>query len=153
MVILQACAEYFAEYGTKVRELSERFPLEGLPLVGESAQKAFVTLLGAILRLRNVLDSFDDFIGADLLTDGQLQDYTSHYLDLHAEFRKVSEGEKDGINDDVVFEIGGIRNSCGSDEPTGGRVEVISAADRCSFSGCATRTYTPRSLVCHSRGK
>jgi type I restriction enzyme R subunit len=88
-----------------VRELLARFPLDQMPVVGEAAQKAFIALFGAVLRLRNILASFDAFAGDDPLTDGQVQDYISHYLDLHAEFRKLNEAEKEAINDDVVFEI------------------------------------------------
>lgn len=105
IVVLKPYAEYFALYRTKVRELLERFPLDRMPIVGEAAQKTFIALFGAILRLRNILASFDDFTGNDLLSDGQVQDYISHYLDLHAEFRKAVEAEKEAINDDVVFEI------------------------------------------------
>jgi type I restriction enzyme R subunit len=51
------------------------------------------------------LSSFDDFAGYEILTERQLQDYRSVYLDLYAEFRRESEVEKESINDDVVFEI------------------------------------------------
>lgn len=105
IVILKPYADYFAAYRTKVAELLARFPLDAMPIVGEAAQKAFIALFGAILRLRNILASFDDFAGNDLLTERQVQDYIGHYLDLHAEFRKAVEAEKETINDDVVFEI------------------------------------------------
>src|SRR5207248_9869997 len=49
--------------------------------------------------------SFDDFAGNEILSARQLQDYQSVYLDLYAEFRKVSNAEKEPINDDIVFEI------------------------------------------------
>lgn len=58
-----------------------------------------------ILRLRNILTSFDEFAGQELLTERDYQDYQSIYLNLHAEFRGVKEAEKESINDDVVFEI------------------------------------------------
>lgn len=105
VVVLRPYAEYFAAYQDKVKELLERFPLHNMPIVGEAAQKAFIALFGAILRLRNILLAFDDFIGNDLLSDGEVQDYISHYLDLHKAFRKVNEAERESINDDVVFEI------------------------------------------------
>src|SRR5262249_38821143 len=82
----------------------ERFPL-GEPIIGENAQKEFIALLGAILRLQNILTSFDEFAGNELLTERQSQDYRSIYLNLYAEFRGGSEAEKESINDDVVFEI------------------------------------------------
>jgi type I restriction enzyme R subunit len=104
IVLLQPYGEYHAEYAERVGELLERFPL-GEPIVGETSQKEFIRLLGTILRLRNILVSFDDFAGDEILSARQLQDYQSVYLDLHAEFRRLAQAEKESINDDVVFEI------------------------------------------------
>ena len=72
---------------------------------GEAAQKAFIKLFGAILRLKNILTAFDDFAGNEILSQRDFQDYQSVYLNLYAEFRSASEAEKESINDDVVFEI------------------------------------------------
>ncbi|MFT3877706.1 MAG: type I restriction endonuclease subunit R [Propioniciclava sp.] len=104
IVLLKPYAEYYAEYAAKVEELLTFFPL-GEPIIGEKAQKVFIALFGAILRLENILTSFDDFAGQELLTERQSQDYRSVYLDLYAEFRAAAEAEKESINDDVVFEI------------------------------------------------
>jgi type I restriction enzyme R subunit len=104
VVLLKPYSDYYGEYSEKLRELLERFPL-GTPIVGESAQKDFIALLGAILRLQNILTSFDEFAGNEILTDRQAQDYRSIYLDLYAEFRKDKDAEKESINDDIVFEI------------------------------------------------
>ncbi|MDY0339605.1 MAG: type I restriction endonuclease subunit R [Coriobacteriia bacterium] len=104
IVLLKPYAEYYAEYSEKVTELLEDFPL-GTPIMGESEQKAFIVLLGAILRLQNILTSFDGFAGNELLTERQEQDYRSVYLDLYAEFRRTADAEKESINDDIVFEI------------------------------------------------
>ena len=104
IVLLKPYAEYYGEYSEKVDELLERFPL-GTAIIGESAQKAFIALFGQILRLQNILTSFDDFAGCEILTERQLQDYRSVYLDLYAEFRRDQTADKEQINDDVVFEI------------------------------------------------
>jgi type I restriction enzyme, R subunit len=104
VVLLRPYAEYYDEYAAKVSELLERFPL-GRVIVGEAAQKQFIALFGSILRLRNILQSFDDFVGNQLLSDRDVQDYTSVYLDLYAEFRVTRDAEKESIVDDVVFEI------------------------------------------------
>ena len=104
IVLLKPYAEYYDEYADKVQELLTRFPL-GQPIIGESAQKAFIALFGQILRLQNILTSFDDFAGNEILTDRQGQDYRSVYLDLYAEFKKDATAEKESIVDDVVFEI------------------------------------------------
>ena len=104
IVLLKPFGEYYEEYSERVTELLESFPL-GAPIVGESAQKAFIAAFGAILRLRNILQAFDDFAGNEMLTARQTQDYQSVYLDLYAEFRREADAEKESINDDVVFEI------------------------------------------------
>ncbi len=59
--------------------------------------------------MRNILDSFDEFVGNEILTDREFQDYRSIYLDIYAHFRAQADGEKESINDDVVFEIELIR--------------------------------------------
>lgn len=104
IVLLKSYAEYYADYEKRVREMVSGFPLDR-PIVGEAAQKAFIKLFGAILRLKNILTAFDDFAGNEILTAREFQDYQSLYLNLYAEFRSASEAEKESINDDVVFEI------------------------------------------------
>ncbi|TYL51174.1 type I restriction endonuclease subunit R [Agromyces mariniharenae] len=104
IVLLKPYLEYYNEYAEKVAMLLREFPL-GQQIVGEAAQKDFINLFGAILRLQNILTSFDDFAGNDLLTERQGQDYRSVYLDLYAEFRKGHDADKEIINDDVIFEI------------------------------------------------
>jgi type I restriction enzyme R subunit len=104
VVLLKPYGEYYNDYAEKVTELLAAFPL-GQPIIGESAQKEFIGLLGAILRLQNILTSFDEFTGNEILSDRQAQDYRSIYLDLYAEFRKGTDADKEQINDDIVFEI------------------------------------------------
>lgn len=50
-MLLRPYGEYYGDYAEKVAELLSTFPL-GQPIVGEAAQKAFITLFGAILRLQ-----------------------------------------------------------------------------------------------------
>ncbi len=104
VVLLRPYGEYYDEYATKVTELLDGYP-PGELIVGEDNQKQFIALFGAILRLRNILTAFDDFAGHEILTPRQLQDYQSLYLDLYADWRRVTVADKETINDDVVFEI------------------------------------------------
>lgn len=104
IVLLKPYAEYYGEYEKRVAELLAMYPL-GQPIIGEAAQKAFIKLFGSILRLRNILTAFDDFAGNEILSQREFQDYQSLYLNLYAEFRSISEADKEAINDDVVFEI------------------------------------------------
>lgn len=104
IVILKPYSDYYQEYTETVARLLTEFPL-GQVIESEAAQKEFIKLFGAILRLQNILTSFDEFDGNEMLTERQNQDYRSIYLDLYAEFRKASATEKESIVDDVVFEI------------------------------------------------
>jgi len=103
LVVLKPYGEYYTEYAAKVAELLDRFT-PGQQIVGEQNQKDFIAILGAILRLQNILTSFDDFEGNEILTERQMQDYRSEYLNLYASLRRPTD-EKETINDDIVFEI------------------------------------------------
>ncbi len=104
IAILKPYGEYFTEYEQKVKELLIQFPLGEL-IVGEQSQKDFVGLFGGILRLQNILTSFDEFESSEILSERESQDYRSVYLDIYAEFRKDRDSDKEHINDDIVFEI------------------------------------------------
>ncbi len=104
IVLLKPYGDYYAEYAERAHELLGGFPLDE-PIIGEIAQKEFIALYGQILRLENILTSFDEFAGNEILAERQSQDYRSVYLDLYAEFRKDATAEKESINDDIVFEI------------------------------------------------
>jgi len=91
-------------YKELVAELQEHFPLP-VYIEGEQAEKDFIKLWGAILRLRNILSSFDEFAGNEILTEREFQDYQSVYLDLYDKLRKHKDADKENINDDIVFEI------------------------------------------------
>lgn len=60
--------------------------------------------------MRNLLSSFDEFAGKELLTERDLQDYLGRYQDLRDEWRNRNrDGQKEDITDDVVFEVELIR--------------------------------------------
>lgn len=93
-------------YADMMEELKEKFPLSEPQIVGEQNQKDFISLFGAILRMRNLLSSFDEFVGKELITEYDLRDYLSRYQDLHDEWkRKREQGESTDIIDDIVFEV------------------------------------------------
>lgn len=90
-----------------LEELEMKFPV-GQPIIGEQNQKDFISLFGAILRLRNILTAFDAFAGRERISDRDLQDYQSIYIDLYQQL-KTEKTEKENINDDIIFEIELIR--------------------------------------------
>ena len=97
-------------YGYKelVEELQEKYP-DGYKPIGEEDERRFITLFGSLLKSINVLQSFDQFEGQQLLSDGQMQDYQSNYLDLKDKWRKRGNGDKEVVNDDIIFETELIR--------------------------------------------
>ena len=117
IVLLQSFKDYYYGYesvdGTPkpgyvdmVEELIEKFPLSEPQIIGEQNQKDFIALFGAILRMRNLLLSFDEFKGKELITERDLQDYLGRYQDLRDEWKRKREaGESTDIIDDIVFEI------------------------------------------------
>ena len=117
IVLLQSFKDYYygfisAEnkpvpgYVDMVEDLGEKFPLGEPQIMGEQNQKDFIALFGAILRMRNLLVSFDEFQGKELLTERDLQDYLGRYQDLRDEWkRKRQAGESTDITDDIVFEV------------------------------------------------
>ena len=89
-----------------IAELTAEFPLAEERITGEKAQKKFIALFGAVLRMRNLLTAFDDFEGKEILSERDLQDYLGRYQDLRDEWKKKRENEeKEDITDDVVFEL------------------------------------------------
>lgn len=95
-------------YSELVDQLKSEFP-EGQPVMGEDEEKRFVALFGSLLKSINILSTFDQYEGREELSDRQLQDYQSHYLDLRDKWRRRKPGDKENINDDLIFETELIR--------------------------------------------
>lgn len=95
-------------YVNMMEDLNTKFPLSKPQIIGEQKQKNFISLFGAILRTRNILLSFDDFKGKELISERDLQDYLGRYQDLRDEWKRKSQESTD-ITDDVVFEVELIR--------------------------------------------
>lgn len=93
-------------YVDMIEDLSAKFPVSESQIIGEQNQKDFISLFGAILRMRNLLSSFDEFAGKEIITERDLQDYLGRYQDLRDEWkRKRENGESTDIVDDIVFEV------------------------------------------------
>ena len=93
-------------YRHMIEELTTNFPLSEERITGEQLQREFIVLFGAILRMRNLLASFDEFAGNEILSERDFQDYLGRYQDLRDEWKnRKPGGEKEDITDDIVFEI------------------------------------------------
>ena len=117
IVTLQSFDDYYNGYEDKkgrhvdgyvdmIDRLLTEFPLDEPQIIGEERQKEFIVLLGAILRMRNLLVSFDEFAGKEIISDRDFQDYLGRYQDLRDEWNeRRKKGNLTDIDDDIVFEI------------------------------------------------
>lgn len=114
VVLLKTYDEYYNGYkkGDKdipgyadlVDDLQEKFPV-GEQIIGEQNQKDFIKLYSAILKVKNILSTFDEFSGNEILSERDVQDYHSMYINLYNDFRGKSKGDNENVNDDIVFEM------------------------------------------------
>lgn len=115
IVLLKSYNDYYYGYvdekGKKVKgyeeliaELVQKYPLTE-PIIGEQNKKGFISLYGAILRVKNILSTFDSFEGNEILSERDFQDYHSIYINLYNEFRGKEKADKENVNDDIVFEM------------------------------------------------
>lgn len=116
IVLMRSFKDYYEGYITEdktmpgyvemIDDLSTRFPVEIPQIIGEQNQKEFISLFGAILRMKNLLSSFTEFKGKEILSERDMQDYLGKYQDLRDEWkRKRENGENTDIIDDIVFEV------------------------------------------------
>ncbi|ELW9007135.1 type I restriction endonuclease subunit R [Campylobacter upsaliensis] len=91
-------------YNELLQELTDKFPLESFrqATLKTSDKKHFLALFGELLKLRNILEIFDNF--SDQLNDRDKQDYQSHYISTYEELRKDKD-DKESTLDEVEFEV------------------------------------------------
>jgi type I restriction enzyme R subunit len=104
IVLLRPYAEYYSEYSDAVNELLSQFTQGQMP-EGEEAQKAFVNIYNKILRLKNILQSFDDFAGNEGLSEAAFQDFQSTYIEIYNIEKGKRDADKESIIGDITFEI------------------------------------------------
>ena len=120
LILLKTFGDYYRGYDDEsgrhcpgwvelVSKLLGKFPLSGDPrglhVVGEKAEKEFIRLFGTILRALNILQTFDEFEGREMIDlDGDFLDYRGFYNEMHEKYRPKT-GDAANINDDLVFEM------------------------------------------------
>ena len=91
-------------YEELVDELLREFPV-GQPIILEEKQKIFAKLFGNLLKAVNLLQCFDEFKNKVLISERDMQDYQSMYIDVYNKFRNREKHDKEDITEDLVFEI------------------------------------------------
>lgn len=115
LVLLKTFDEYYNGYEDEngkhqpgymelVNTLLEDYPLE-TRIMGEDSEKKFIRLYGAILKATNILSTFDQFAGMEILSERDVQDYHSLYIDLYEKYRRNRQGDVVDVNDDIIFEL------------------------------------------------
>ncbi|EMG8705241.1 type I restriction endonuclease subunit R [Campylobacter upsaliensis] len=91
-------------YNELTKELTDKFPLESFrqATLKQSDKKHFLALFGELLKLRNILEIFDNF--SDPLNERDKQDYQSHYISTYEELRKDKDEQENAL-DEVEFEV------------------------------------------------
>ncbi|EOX9269921.1 type I restriction endonuclease subunit R [Campylobacter upsaliensis] len=91
-------------YNELTKELTDKFPLESFrqATLKQSDKKHFLALFGELLKLRNILENFDNF--SDPLNERDKQDYQSHYISTYEELRKDKDDKESNL-DEVEFEV------------------------------------------------
>ena len=93
-------------YKDTVEQLREQYPLPvGTEVMSEEAKKDFIKKYSYILKLYNILSTFDEFEGKELLGEQERQHYASAYLELYHQFKDREKADPENVNEDIVFEI------------------------------------------------
>lgn len=96
--------KYHEGYKEMVEKLLAEYPF-GQEIVGEDAKKEFVKIYSYIIKLYNILSTFDAFEGQEILNEDDRQHLASTYIELYHEFKTTKEGNAENVNDDIVFEM------------------------------------------------
>ncbi len=118
VVLLKTFDEYYYEgyedangkhqpgYKDTVETLREEYPLPvGTDVMTEEAKKDFIKKYSYVLKLYNILSTFDEFEGEELLGEQERQHYASAYLELYHQFRDKEKIDPENVNEDIAFEI------------------------------------------------
>ena len=87
--------------------LLSKYPLPINPMnFTDEQKKEYVKLFGGLLKMQNLLSAFDEFTeDKQIVSDFDRQDYQTWYINLHDEMRPTKGGDKDNIEDDLIFEM------------------------------------------------
>ena len=103
-------------YVELVKMLLEKFPLNKVKdLASEKERKEFIKLMGAVLKMQNLLSSFDEFTMDKVKVDEEvnfnefkMQDYLSWYhthYEIYKQEKTEQTGKSETIEDEVIYEL------------------------------------------------
>ena len=115
IVLLKSFNDYyngyddFVGYVKLIERLLKDYPI-GTEIIGEANEKKFIRLYNRLLKVKNILQAFDDFKGNEIISDFEFQDYQSMYIDIYEKYRGKSKADAKDIIDDLEFELELVRS-------------------------------------------
>ena len=111
--------EHVKSYTELVEEIKAKFP-PNKEIEGEEAKEEFVSLFSELIKAQNVLRVFDEYEddreNKQILSDLEIQDYGSKYLDIKDEMDRRSEAEAENIDETIPDNEDGEEGDGGDEE-------------------------------------
>jgi len=111
-IIMEPYEDYVQKFNEAFIELLKVTPTVNSvnDLKSEEDELEFIKAFRELMRLKNTIATFSDFVWSDLaMPEQSFEDYKSKYLDLHFKVKSDNFKEKVSILDDVDFELELIR--------------------------------------------
>ncbi|MBQ3769124.1 MAG: type I restriction endonuclease subunit R [Prevotella sp.] len=124
IILMKSFAEYYLGFDERqkngmmkhekgyveiVEELTSTFPLDGFTLPeSEKAQADYIKKVSAVLRMQNLLSTFDEFTPDKfIINERDMQDYLGWYNTIYEDYKRNRDkgGKAESIIDDLEFEV------------------------------------------------
>jgi type I restriction enzyme R subunit len=96
--------KHYDGYKDCVNQLTNEYPLPFTTIFGEEKEKAFIKLFSKIIRLENILNSFENFDDKKLLNERDRCNYLSYYLTMKDKYQTERGSFAADVTDSLEFE-------------------------------------------------
>lgn len=107
-IIMKPYEDYVSKFNDAFKQLLDIAPSVNSvnSLVSEEDELKFIKAFRELMRIKNIMVTFADFVWEDVaMPEQQFEDYKSKYLDLYDKVKSNREKEKVSILEDVDFEL------------------------------------------------
>ena len=96
--------KHYDGYKDCVDTLTQDYPLPFTNILGEEKEKSFIKLFSKIIRLENILNSFENFDDKKLLNERDRCNYLSYYLTMKDKYQTERGSFAADVTDSIEFE-------------------------------------------------
>lgn len=96
--------KHYDGYKDCVDTLTQNYPLPFNTILGEEKEKAFIKLFSKVIRLENILNSFENFDDKKLLNERDRCNYLSYYLTMKDKYQTERGSFAADVTDSIEFE-------------------------------------------------